>query len=227
LEDTLVRMTRTVGVPLVIFCLASFVMAADDGKSVALPKPKTEGGKPLMEVLKTRSSSREFSPRALSDQILSNLLWAAAGVNRPESGKRTAPSAMNWQEVAVYVVKADGAYLHDGKTHTLQPVLAKDIRALTGKQAFVKDAPVNLVYVADYNKMGRASNADKRMYSAADTGFISQNVYLYCASEGLATVVRGLVDRAALAKAMKLRPEQKVVLAQTVGWPKKDKQADK
>ena len=134
---------------------------------------------------------------------------------------------MNWQEVAVYVVKADGAYLYDGKTHTLQLVLAKDIRALTGKQAFVKDAPVNLVYVADYNKMGRASKADKRLYSAADTGFISQNVYLYCASEGLATVVRGLIDRPALAKAMKLRPEQKVILAQTVGWPKEGKQADK
>lgn len=220
------RTKKTLGVVLITFCLASIVMAADDSKPVSLPKPQTAGGKPLMEALKERQSSREFSPRALPDQILSNLLWAAAGVNRPESGKRTAPSAMNWQEVSVYVVKADGVYLYDGKTHTLEPVLSEDIRGLTGQQAFVKDAPLNLVYVADYGKMGKASEDDKRMYSAADTGFISQNVYLYCASEGLATVVRGLVDRPVLAKAMKLRPEQKIILAQTVGYPREDEVED-
>jgi SagB-type dehydrogenase family enzyme len=226
LEEPLVRMRSVLGVVLASVCLVGVAVAADDPEPIALPKPQTDGGKPLMQALKNRRTSREFSPRALPDQILSNLLWAAAGINRPGSGKRTAPSAMNWQEVDVYVFKADGVYRYDGKAHALQPVLAKDLRALTGKQAFVKDAPVNLVYVADYSKMGRASRADKKMYSAADTGFISQNVYLFCASEGLATVVRGWVDRPALAKAMKLRPEQKVILAQTVGWPKKGKQAD-
>jgi nitroreductase len=103
----------------------------------------------------------------------------------------------------------------------LQPVLAEDIRAETGMQPFVKDAPVELVYVADYSRMGGGTDEEKNLYSAADTGFIGQNVYLFCASEGLATVVRGSVPRQALAKVMKLRPDQKIILAQTVGYPKK------
>jgi SagB-type dehydrogenase family enzyme len=225
LEDVFVRMRKMLGVVLITCCLAGLVMAAADTRPVALPKPQTEGGKPLMEALRLRRSSRAFSPRPLPDQVLSNLLWAAAGVSRPDSGKRTAPSAMNWQEVSVYVVRADGVYVYDGAAHTLTQVVSDDIRALTGKQAFVKDAPVNLVYVADYDKMGKATEDDKKMYAATDTGFISQNVYLYCASEGLATVVRGWVDKPALAKAMKLRPAQKIILAQTVGYPKGDGEA--
>jgi len=188
---------------------------------IKLPEPQMEGGKPLMEVLKERSSSREFSPRKLPLQDLSNMLWAAFGINRPELGKRTAPSAVNWQEIDIYVAMADGLYLFDAKEHILKPVLANDIRAMTGRQAFVKDAPVNLIYVADFSKMGEATDEQKDFYSAADTGFISQNVYLYCASEGLATVVRGLVDKPALAREMGLRPDQKVILTQTVGYPKK------
>jgi len=174
-----------------------------------------------MEVLKNRKSSREFSTEKLPLQVLSNMLWAAWGINRPESGKHTAPSARNRQEIDVYVALAEGLYLYDAKAHTLVPVLAKDIRAMTGGQPFVKDAPVNLIYVSDLSKMSNAPADQKDFYSATDTGFISQNVYLYCASEGLATVVRGYVDRAALAKAMKLRPNQKVILAQSVGYPKK------
>ncbi len=186
---------------------------------VQLPAPQTVGGMPLMQALKERHTSREFSTKELPDQTLSNLLWAACGVNRPD-GKRTAPTAMNLQEIDVYVAMAKGLYLYDAKANTLVPVLAEDIRAKTGGQPFVKDAPVNLVYVADYAKMTRASAEDKVLYSATDTGFISQNVYLFCASEGLATVVRGYVDRSALAEAMKLRPDQKIILAQTVGYPK-------
>jgi len=185
-----------------------------------LPKPKTEGGMPLMEALKKRHSSRRFADRKLSDQVLSDLLWAAFGVNRPD-GRRTAPSAVNWQEIDIYVATADGLWLFDAKAHDLKPVLPKDIRALTGRQEFVKNAPVNLVYVADFAKMRKGTpEADKILYSAADTGFISQNVYLFCASEGLATVVRGLVDRPALAKAIGLREDQRVILAQTVGYPR-------
>ena len=149
------------------------------------------------------------------------MLWAAFGVNRPDSGKRTAPSAMNWQEIDIYVATVDGLYLYDAKRHALKPVLAEDIRALTGGQPFVREAPVNLVYVADFSRMGKAKADDKLFYSAADTGFISQNVYLYCASEGLATVVRGSIDRPDLAKVMRLRPDQRVVLAQSVGYPQK------
>jgi SagB-type dehydrogenase family enzyme len=189
-------------------------------KPIELLQPQMDGGMPLMQALKARSSSREYSSKELPLQVLSNMLWAAWGINRPD-GKRTAPSAMNLQEVDIYVALAQGLYLYDAKENMLKPVLSKDLRAMTGGQPFVKDAPVNLVFVADYSKMGKVPTKDKAFYSAANTGFISQNVYLFCASEGLATVVRGYVDKPALARAMKLRPNQKVVLAQTVGYPKK------
>ena len=187
---------------------------------IKLPDPQTDIGKPLMQVLKERKSSRSFSEKKLPDQVLSNLLWAAAGINRKDSGKRTAPSAVNWQEVEVYVASADGLYLYDAKAHTLNPIFSKDIRAETGSQGFVKDVPVNLIYVADFSKITRGDEEIKVFYSAADTGFISQNVYLFCASEGLATVVRGLVDKEALAKKMKLDPQRRVILCQSVGYPK-------
>jgi SagB-type dehydrogenase family enzyme len=201
--------------------ICSTLTFAEEIKSIQLLKPQIDGGRPLMQVLKDRRSSREFSSEKLPIQVLSNLLWAAFGVNRPDLGKRTAPSAVNWQEIDIYVATADGLYLFDAKVHMLNPVLSEDIRALTGRQPFVKEAPLNLVYVADFSRMGKATNEDKEFYSAADTGFIAQNVYLYCASEGLATIVRASIDRPALAKVMKLRPDQKITLAQSVGYPKK------
>ncbi len=193
---------------------------AQELKPIELPKPQTDGGKPLMQALKDRKTSREFSPEKLPLQVLSNMLWAANGVNRPD-GKRTAPTAMNKQEIDVYVALEQGLYLYDANAHILLPVLAGDIRAATGKQPFVKDAPINLVFVADYAKMGSVPDDQKEFYAATDTGFISQNVYLYCASEGLATVVRGYVDKQVCHSAMKLRADQKIILAQTVGYPKK------
>ena len=192
---------------------------AQEAKTIALPAPDTQGGRPLMQALKERKSQREFSSKELGLPVLSNLLWAAAGVNRTEQGGRTAPTAMNMQEIDVYVALPSGLYRYDARAHSLVPVLAEDIRAETGKQPFVKDAPVNLIFVADTAKMGR-TGAAADFYAATDTGYISQNVYLFCASEGLATVVRGMVDKPALAKAMKLRPEQTIILAQTVGYPK-------
>jgi SagB-type dehydrogenase family enzyme len=197
-----------------------FITSAQELKPIRLLDPQLDGGRPLMQVLKERKSSREFSSEKLPLQILSNMLWAAWGVNRPDSGKRTAPSASNMQEIDIYVATADGLYLYNAQKHMLNLVLAEDIRAETGKQDYVKNAPVNLIFVADYSKMGNRSTEDKRFISGADTGFISQNVYLYCASEGLATVVRGLVDEPALAKVMKLQLNQKVVFAQSVGYSK-------
>ena len=212
---------------LLSFCFVGFitvpqlVFSADALKPIQLPPPQTEIGKPLMQALKLRQTSRSFDSKPLPLQELSNLLWAADGINRSDTGKRTAPSAMNWQEIDVYVALPDALYLYDAKAHSLSPVIAKDLReATTTGQAFVKDAPVNLIYVADMSRATRGSEEDKKFYSAADAGFIAQNVYLYCASQGLATVVRGSVDRATLAPAMKLRPEQKIMLAQTVGYPK-------
>ncbi|MGB9835136.1 MAG: SagB/ThcOx family dehydrogenase [Candidatus Saccharicenans sp.] len=207
---------------LINLALISPVFSANqDAKIIKLPAPDTSGGKPLMQCLKLRQSSREFSPEKLPLQVLSNLLWAAYGINRPDSGKRTAPSAVNWQNIDLYVATADGLFLYEAKEHALLQVLDQDIRALTGTQDFVKTAPVNLVYVGDYARIPRGTDEDKRFYSAAHTGFISQNVYLFCASEGLATVVRASINKEELAKAMKLRPEQHIMLAQTVGYPKK------
>ena len=197
------------------------LISGQELKPVQLLEPQMDTGRPLMQVLKDRRSSREFSTEKLPDQMLSNMLWAAFGVNRPDLGKRTAPSAVNWQEIDIYVATAYGLYIYDAKAHSLKPILAEDIRFLTGRQPFVQEAPVNLVYVADFSRMGKRKVDDKVFYSAADTGFISQNVYLYCASEGLATVVRGLVDKPALVKVMRLRPDQRVILAQSVGYPKK------
>jgi len=206
-----------------VLAVVSFLYAsgrAEEAKPIALPVPQTEGGKPLMQALKERKSVREFSSRELPLQVLSDLLWAACGINRPDSGRRTAPTARNMQEIDVYVAKADGLYLYDAKTNTLLPVLAEDIRGVTGNQDFVKAAPVNLIFVADRSKMKGMAEDDAAFYAATDTGYASENVYLFCASAGLATVVRGRVDRAALAKEMKLRPGQKVILAQTVGYPR-------
>lgn len=174
-----------------------------------------------MHVLKDRSSSRSFSSEKLPLQVLSNLLWAASGINRPDPGKCPALSAVNWQEIDIDVATAEGLSLNDAKSHRLNPILPEDIRALAGRQPFVREAPVNLVYVADFFRMGRGTNEEKEFYSAADTGFIAQNVYLLRSSEGLATIVRASIDGPVLAKVMKLRPDQKITLAQSVGYPKK------
>jgi SagB-type dehydrogenase family enzyme len=204
-----------------VLCIAVILSAAapaDEMKPIELPDPQIEGGMPLMEALMNRQSNRSFGAEKLPAQTLSNLLWAAFGVNRPESGKRTAPSARNWQEIDIYVALAEGLYLYDATSHSLKPVFPDDIRARTGMQDFVGTAPVNLVYVADFSRMGNASDEQKIMYAAADAGFIAQNVYLFCASEGLGTVVRGALDRETLAKAMMLGPDLHITFAQTIGY---------
>jgi SagB-type dehydrogenase family enzyme len=204
---------------LVILALSVYGMAQESAVTIQLPKPDTTGGKPLMQALKERKSSRSFSDKKLSQQVLSNLLWAAFGINRPD-GHRTAPSARNWQEIEIYVATAEGLFVYEPRPHSLRRGLTDDLRAATGMQDFVGTAPINLVYVADLDKAGARSSDDRDLFVGADCGFIAQNVYLYCASEGLSTVVRGMVDREKLAQAMKLRPQQKILLAQTVGYPK-------
>lgn len=208
-------------VPLVflLIIISAVSTPAQDLKPIQLPPPQTDIGKPLMQVLKMRQSARSFDAKPLPLQELSNLLWAADGINRPESGKRTAPSAMNWQEVDVYVVLKEGAYSYDAKSHGLVPVVGNDLREATGRQPFTKEAPLNLVYVSDRARMSRASDEDKNVWGTADVGFIAQNVYLYCASQGLAVVVRGMIDRETLTIALRLRPEQRIILAQTIGYP--------
>lgn len=197
----------------------SVLLAQGPIKPLELVPAQKQGGIPLLEALARRCTSRAFDTRELTPQQLSNLLWAAFGVNRPD-GKRTAPSSMNKLETEIYVLTKQGVYTYNAKEHRLDGISSEDLRELSGKQPFVKDAPVTLVLVADLSKMSNADRAEKLNTAHIDAGFISQNVYLYCASEGLATGVRGWVDREALGKRMKLRPEQQIIAAQCVGYPR-------
>ena len=213
------KKTRVFVTILVLF-IASGFNYAQELKPIPLPQPQTEIGKPLMQVLMLRKSTRSFTSEKLQIQELSNILWAAAGINRPESGKRTAPSAMNWQEIDVYVVMQEGAYVYNAKENVLKPIANGDLRGFCGVQDFVKLAPVNLVYVADYRKIKQINDEAKYLYIPADCGFMAQNVYLYCASQSLSVVVRGMIERDKLSKALNLNKDQAVLLSQTIGYGK-------
>lgn len=184
----------------------------------SLPEPRKGGGAALREALALRRSVREFSEEPLSDQTLSDLLWAAYGVNRP-AGERTAPYWRHVMVIDVYAAMADGVWLYDAQAHALAPVLEADIRAVTGTQDFVGAAPLNLIYVAHGERMLDVDPQDRRLYASVDAGFIGQNVYLFCAAEGLATVFRGAVPHKNLEAAMRLPSDQFVTFAQTVGHP--------
>ena len=201
-----------------VFALSAL---AQEQKSIQLPAPTLDPSKSLVQALKDRKTTREYNTQNLPEQTLSNLLWAAWGINRPDSGKRTAPSAVNWQETDLYVSTSQGTYLYDPKGNALIPVLPGDNRALTYTQVErFKDAPVNLVHVADFQKMGDRKDEEKMMLASMDTGFIAENIYLYCASENLPTGFRAAIDREKLGQAMKLRPTQRIMAAQSVGLPK-------
>lgn len=172
-----------------------------------------------MEVLRDRKTTRTFSDKPVPAEVLANLLWAANGVNRPELGKRTAPSAMDSQEIDVYMAMADGLYLYEPKQAALTLIVNEDVRSKAGGAEFVKKAPISLIYVADFARMKKTTEELRQFYTAIDTGFVSQNVYLFCACEGLGTVVHDEVDRKVLPQIMKLRPEQKIMLGQCVGYP--------
>ncbi len=203
---------KTLTFVLVLVC--STVMSAQD---IKLPQPQKTGGMPLMEALNSRHSERDYSDAELTEQQLSDLLWAAFGYNRSEDKKRTAPSSMNHQEIQIYVTMADGWYLYDALNNVLIQKGKEDIRNHTGKQPFVKNASLNLVYVANYADNKKINEEKWLHYSYANVGFISQNVYLYCASEGLATVVRGWMNKEKLKEVMQLPEENVVILAQSVG----------
>ena len=184
-----------------------------------LPAPRTDGGMTLLAALQLRRSTREYSQRSLPAQTLSDLLWAAFGVNRP-NGDRTAPYWRHVMVIDVYLAMADGVWLYEPKEHALVRHLQEDIRAQTGLQDFVATAPLNLIYVAHGERMQDVSTEDRRLYASVDAGFIGQNVYLFCASEGLGSVFRAAVDYPRLARAMRLPDTQFVTFAQTVGFPR-------
>ncbi len=191
----------------------------DAARTIALPPVDHTGGASLMDTLSRRHSSRAFAPDPLPLPVLSGLLWAAYGVNRPEGG-RTAPSAINAQEVDLYVALPEGAYRYDAGAHALQLIAAADVRRVTGYQDFVDDAALDLVLVADYSRAGMVPATARESYASVAAGAIAQNVYLFSAANGLATVIRAWVDREAIANALGLTHDQHVLLSQTVGYPK-------
>ena len=172
-----------------------------------------------MEAISKRHSAREFDQKALPLPVLSDLLWAAYGVNRVDGG-RTAPSAINAQEIDVFVALPSGAYLYEAGVHQLRLVASCDLRRVTGYQDFVDEAPLDLVFVADHGRMKLIPAGQRESYASAAAGAISQNVYLFCASFGLATVIRAWIDRDAIANALGLSHDHQVLLSQTVGYPK-------
>jgi nitroreductase len=187
-------------------------------RTVVLPPARRTGGLPLMEALAARRSERAFSPRTLDDQLLADLLWAATGINRPADGGRTTPSAMHAQEIDLYAALPTGLYRYEPQEHRLALAIDSDVRRVTGYQDFVDDAALDLVFVADHRRMGRVPAAQRESYASCAAGAMAQNVYLFCASAGLATVLRAWFDRPALAHAMGLGDDEQVLFAQTVGY---------
>jgi nitroreductase len=190
-------------------------------QAIALPPPKTEGGKPLMEALKARHSTREFADRQLEPQMLSNLLWAAWGINRSQSGLRTAPSSQACMDIDLYLAMSNGVWIYDPKTHSISQLMPDDVRGeTTTGQDYVKTAPLNLIYVSDAARMKDPSGPDRALTGIADSAVIGQNVYLFCASEGLGAVLRASVPGAKLAQRLNLKRTQAIYFAQSIGYPK-------
>ena len=216
--------------------------AAQDLKPIDLPKPQISGGMPLMEALSARRTTREFGPEKLPAQMLSDLLWAAFGINRADmpgrAGQtgRTAPSGMNMQEIDLYIAFPEGVYLYEAKPHRLVPVVAKDVRAMTNGRPAAGEAPLCIIFVEDQDKRptmpakplaagtpragAPPAGAPRSTAGEVDCGFIGQNVYLFCASAGLNAWFYG-TNRDGIHEALKLRPGQKVLFGQAVGYPKK------
>ncbi|MCE5249747.1 SagB/ThcOx family dehydrogenase [bacterium] len=214
-------MKLRLSLPVMLILLIAFSLQTSAQETITLPAPKIHGQ--LMKSLENRVSTKGFSPKELSDRTLSEVLWAAFGINNPRTGRRTAPSAFNTQEIDIYVLTARGAYRYNAKEQSLSLVSAKDIRSLVATQDYAKPASVQLLYVADYDRTRSKNNSDLRAQSESfamlHTGCIGQNVYLYCASRGLATVIRSAGNANALRSELKLRENQQITVSQAVGYP--------
>ena len=203
-------------------CLAGPLSGSEPLEPIHLPPPEASGGMPLMQALNNRMSTKEFTTQAIPQDQMSNLLWAAFGINRPESGKRTAATAVNCQDIQIYVVLEEATYVYQAKEHRLIPVVKRDVRSFAATQRYAKAAPINLVYVSDHSRMPDRFRDKKPIYAAFHAGAISQNVYLYCASVRMGAVVRDSVDRAGLRDVLNLREDQTIVMAQSVGYALSD-----
>jgi nitroreductase len=193
--------------------------ASAAAETIKLPPPRLDGGLTLMQALVRRRSIRAYSDKALDQQTMSDLLWAAFGINRRDTGDRTAPSWRHSIETDIYACTRDGVYLYEPKAHELKRVLEGDIRARTSAMIFAGSAPVVLLFVADLGRMAQAPREDQKVFAHVDGAIVGENVYLYCASAGLATVILGTVDRAGLPQRLGLRDDQLVTFAQPVGYP--------
>ncbi len=208
---------KSIFLSLVAACMLSGAYA-QTLSPIQLKAPEKKAGLSVMETLANRHSTREFSNKKLTLQELSNLLWAANGINRPEKGMRTAPSAMNAQEVDVYVCMEEGAFLYDAKSNQLQPVIQEDLRGLVGgKQAFVINAPVVLLMVSDLSKLPGGNSEQTKLMAAIDAGIVSQNISIACSGLGLITVPRASMDKEALAQKLKLKSTQLLLMNNPVG----------
>lgn len=199
----------------VIFLL--FSLQSNAQSNIRLPEPTKKGGMPLMEALAKRETARSFQSKELTNKQLSDLLWAAFGMNRAD-GKRTAPSSLNYQETDIYVLLPKGVYRYDASGNRLIFVSADDVRSFAGKQDFIQSAPVQLVLVADFSRMGKETDEEKLNTAHIDAGYISQNIYLFCTSAGLATGARGWIDREILADKLHLTKNQRIIVAHSVGY---------
>ena len=194
-------------------------------KIIKLPEPQKDLEFPLMKALENRRTIRKWKETPISEQNISNLLWAACGITKHKYGrvksKRTAPSACNAQEIRVYIIMKQGVYLYNEENHELIEIITEDIRENIGTQKMMKSAPMGLVFVADLSRMTSPflKNKEAQRFCAwVDTGYISQNVYLYCAASNLGTAVLSLVNREKLHQLMKLKGHEKIVLTQVVGY---------
>lgn len=209
---------------LMLICTAAMLSSVcaygENIKAVTLPAPDIKGSITLKQALANRKSSRTYADREISDQHISNILWCANGVNRPANGLRTAPSAMNKQDIKIYVIRKSGVWLYNAGKHSLEPIASGDFRSMAGTQSFAATAPLNLIFVSERGKFTQGSEEAIITMSSLDAGFCSQNVYLYCAGEGLATVLRVSVDKEALSKLLKLNAKDAVIAAQSIGYEK-------
>jgi len=212
---------KRLGISFTFMLMAALGMHAQDLQDIKLNDPDKSRGSSVMKALSDRASVREYDPKELSLQDLSDLLWAANGINRPD-GKRTAPSAMNRQEIDVYVVNKDGAYRYDAATNTLIGLTGGDFRkAVAASQDFAATAPVSIVLVANLEKLGDPASENTRVTAGMDAGIVSQNINIFCAAVGMATVPRGTMNKDELKTILKLSDNQSLMLNNPVGFPKK------
>ena len=205
---------------LILLFTISMNLSSQDLAPISLNKPNLSQGSSLMEAFQNRRSQREFSDKQLSIAEISDLLWAAYGINK-DDGKRTAPTATNAQEIDVYLINADGAYFYDAANFVLQPVYKGDLRqSIAAGQDFVLAAPISILIVADISKLRGNDNDRKIRLACMDGGIVSQNIALFCAGRNLATVPRATMDDKSLREALKLKDTQYTILNHPVGYKK-------